>query len=127
MARIIIAEDDELVVEVVRTALAAHGHVVGALPDGASVREVADFKQPDLIILDCGLPHVSGVKALTELRTSRLSHDIPVLMLTGRRSQQDEDIAFRAGADDYLRKPFDPEQLVSRVELLLARRKDQQA
>ena len=119
MARIIIADDDELVVEIVRKALEARGHIVGALADGAPVKSVVEFKQPDLVILDCAMPEKPGVEALREIRASVSAFATPVLMLTGRRSGVDEEIARRAGADDYLRKPFDPDQLVARVEALL--------
>ena len=119
MARIIIVDDDELVVEIVREALQARGHIVGALPDGKPVKNVVEFKQPDLVILDCAMPELSGVEALREIRSSANAYSTPVLMLTGRRSEVDEEIARRAGADDYLRKPFDADQLVARVEALL--------
>lgn len=122
MARIVIADDDELVVEAVRAALEARGHIVGALNDGKLVPSVVEFKKPDLLILDCSMP-TPGVEALRELRNSLGGYETPVLMLTGRRSQADEEIARRAGADDYLRKPFDPDQLVVRVESLLEKRR----
>lgn len=122
MARIIIADDDELTVDIVRAALERDGHIVGALPDGTSVRDVAVFKKPDLMILDCSMPHKSGVEALRELRQSA-NNDVPVLMLTGRQSRSDEAIAYEAGADDYLRKPFDVDELSVRVEALLANRR----
>lgn len=119
MALILIADDDELVVEVVREALSARGHVVGALPDGARVKAVVELKRPDLVILDCSMPELPGIEALRQIRASAISYATPVLMLTGRRSKADEEIAVRTGADDYLRKPFDPDQLVARVESLL--------
>ena len=122
VALILMADDDELVVEVVRAALGARGHIVGALNDGTSVKQVVELKRPDLVILDCAMPETTGVQALREIRMSDSGFATPVLMLTARTSQADEDIAFRAGADDYLRKPFDPDQLVARVERLLDRK-----
>ncbi len=65
------------------------------------------------------MPELSGIEVLRQIRASVRAYATPVLMLTGRRSQADEEIAVRAGADDYLRKPFDPDQLVARVEALL--------
>ena len=121
MALILIADDDELVVEVVREALTARGHVVGALDDGVRVKAVVELKRPDLVILDCSMPELPGVEALRHIRSSTICYATPVLMLTGRRSKADEEIALRTGADDYLRKPFDPDQLVARVESLLDR------
>ena len=119
MALILIADDDELVIEVVREALSARGHVVGALPDGARVKAGVELTRPDLVILDCSMPELPGVEALRQIRSSSVCYATPVLMLTGRRSKADEEIALRTGADDYLRKPFDPDQLVARVESLL--------
>lgn len=121
MALILIADDDEIVVGIVREALSARGHIVGALDDGLPVLGVVEFKRPELVILDCSMPELSGIEALRRIRTSRTCFATPVLMLTGRRSAADEEIAMRSGANDYLRKPFDPDQLVSRVEILLAR------
>ena len=110
MARIIIVDDDELTVDLVRAALEKDGHIVGALPDGTSVADVAVHKRPDLMILDCSMPHKGGIEALREVRQS-VAHAMPVLMLTGRTGKADERIAFEAGADDYLKKPFDPDEL----------------
>ena len=119
MARIIIADDDELVVEMARSALEERGHVVGALPNGLNVRAVTEAKRPHLLILDCAMPHMSGVDALRQVRNSDFVFDTPVLMLTGRSSSADERIAIGAGADDYMRKPFCPDELVATVEFLL--------
>ena len=119
MALILIADDDELVVDLVRSALNARGHVVGALNDGTSVRQVVELKRPDLVILDCSMPELPGVEALRQIRSSPTAYLTPVLMLTGRTSKADEEIAFRMGADDYIRKPFDMDQLIARVEVLL--------
>ena len=116
---IIIADDDELVVDVVRSALEARGHVVGGLSDGKPVSAVVELKRPDVVILDCGMAEVSGIVALKQIRASTRAYATPVLMLTSRCGAADEGIAWAAGADDYLRKPFDPEELVVRVEALI--------
>ncbi len=129
MTLILIADDDELVVDMVREALSARGHVVGAVDDGKPVAAIVEFKRPELVILDCNMPELSGIEALRQIRVLRHAYATPVLMLTACRGEFDEDIAMRAGANDYLRKPFDPDQLVSRVERLLMRaaRRNQQA
>ena len=121
MALILIADDDELVIEMVRAALGARGHIVGAVDDGIPVAKIVEFKRPELVILDCNMPELSGVQALRQIRVLRTAYATPVLMLTACLGEFDEDIAIRAGANDYLRKPFDPDQLVSRVEALLRR------
>ena len=121
MPLIIIADDDQLVVEIVRSALEARGHVVGDLSDGKLVKRVVELKRPEVVILDCSMAEVSGIVALKEIRASASASKTPVLMLTARRGQADEGIAWVAGADDYLRKPFDPDELVVRVEALIER------
>ena len=118
MARIILAEDDEISVYMVRSALEDRGHIVGVLPDGSRVLDVVTTKRPDVLILDASMPNKGGLEALREVR-ARLGWSLPVLMLTGRTSRNDEELAYRAGADDYLRKPFDPDELAIRIETLL--------
>lgn len=119
MALILLADDDEIVVAVVSEALDARGHVVNALHDGLAVLREVESTHPELVILDCTMPELGGIEALRQIRTSRTCFATPVLMLTGRRSAADEAIAMRTGANDYLRKPFDPDQLVSWVEILV--------
>lgn len=119
MARIIVAEDDEIVAELVRDALMAAGHGVGVLPTGAQALAVIRARRPDLVILDCNMPELSGLLVLREMRKSGELAGTPVLMLTGRRSDKDETLAMWEGANDYMRKPFDPEELAFRVDELL--------
>lgn len=121
MARIIIADDDEIIVEIVRTVLEGGGHIVGSLPDGQDVGRVTDLKHPELVILDCSMPGKSGIDALRDIRLSPVSYNTPVLMLTGAQHQANEDIAMRAGANEYLRKPFDPDELLGLVDVLLSK------
>ena len=121
MARILVADDDSLVGDVVRYALTPRGNIVGVVASGAEAVRVAESKRPDLIILDCSMPGLSGVEALRQIRNSSTAYAIPVLMLTARSSQRDEDIAMRAGANDYLRKPFDPTELLVLVERLITK------
>lgn len=127
MARIIVAEDDGIVAELVRDALMAAGHGVGVLPDGQEALRVIRARLPDLVILDCNMPELSGLLVLREMRGSpRLAH-IPVLILTGRRSEKDVTLAMYEGADDYMKKPFDADELVFRVEELLGARRNVRA
>jgi DNA-binding response OmpR family regulator len=120
MARIIIADDDEIVGEVARDALIAAGHGAGLVSNGADALRVIKARRPDLVILDCNMPELSGVLLVQELRNSPEFADLPVMMLTGRRGDRDEELARFAGANDYMKKPFDPDELVFRVEELLA-------
>jgi DNA-binding response OmpR family regulator len=119
MALILLADDDELVGEVVREALSARGHVVGIVGNGIDAVKVVEMKRPALVILDCAMPEMNGIEALRQIRLLPNAHRTPVLMLTGRRSEMDVEIAVRAGANDYLKKPFDADQLIAHVEHLL--------
>ena len=126
MALILIADDDEIVGEVVREALSARGHVVGVVGNGADAVRVVELKRPAVVILDCAMPEMNGIEALRRIRLSPTAHRTPVLMLTGRRSDLDKDIAFRAGATEYLKKPFDADQLVAIVEDLISKKSNPQ-
>lgn len=123
MARIIIAEDDEIVGEIVCDALIGAGHGAGLLTNGRDALAVIKAKRPDLVILDCNLPELSGLLVLRALRQTASTCDIPVLVLTGRRSEKDVELAHFEGADDYMKKPFDPDDLIVKVEALLAKHK----
>lgn len=119
MGRILIADDDELIVDLVRAAFASTPHFVAALADGNSALRLIQQRPPHLVILDCNMPGMSGINVLRELRRSCSSYELPVLMLTGRQTDEDERISRYEGANDYMRKPFSPELLVRRVEALL--------
>jgi DNA-binding response OmpR family regulator len=123
MARIIIADDDDIVGEIARDALIAAGHGVGLLDNGKDALWTIRQKKPDLVILDCNMPALSGLLVLREMRNSVDLCQTPVLILTGRQSERDAELARFEGADDYMKKPFDPDELVFRVEELLVKHK----
>ena len=119
MARIIYAEDDDLMGELVRTTLARDGHLVGLVADGETALRAITLKRPDLVILDCSIPELSGIQVLERMRRTQSLYNMPVLMLTGRRSEKDVSLAAYAGADAYVKKPFDPEYLLFVADSLL--------
>lgn len=120
MARIIIADDDDIVGQIACDALMAGGHVAGLVTDGRDALRIIRAKKPDLIILDCNMPGMNGLLILRELRNTIEFCDVPVLMLTGRTSDKDVELAHFQGADVYMKKPFDPEELLFQVDELLA-------
>ena len=122
MARIIVADDDEVLAEVICSALIEAGHIAGFLTNGRDALRTIKARRPDLAILDCNMPELSGVMLLRELRKSPELCTLPVLMLTGRRNEQDVQIAYFAGCDDYLKKPCHPDEVVFRVHELLAKK-----
>ena len=119
MATIVIVEDDELVREVVATALENAAHTVIAVEDGTDAIDCLWESDPDLVILDCALPGRGGLPILQELRASPKFQAIPVLILTARRSDWHAKLAMDTGASDYLRKPFKVRDLLNRVSTLL--------
>ena len=120
MARIIYVEDDELAGELVKDVLTQAGHLAGVVGHGTLAFETIAFKRPDLVILDQSLPGMQGLEILKRLRQMPATYLTPILMLTGKRGDLSVDEALEAGADDYLVKPFEPDDLVRRVDAALA-------
>lgn len=122
MATILIVDDDPLVGQIVCEALADTGHIAGVLGNGRDGLNLIRQRKPDLVILDCNMPEMGGLLVLRELRKDPELYELPVLMLTGRTSERDEALAHYDGADAYVRKQFDPDQLVVVIEDLLAKK-----
>jgi len=116
---ILVVEDNRDVLAVIAHTLAAHGYAVTRAYDGEMALTTALDTAPALIILDIGLPKRSGLDVAAELR--KRGFRAPVLMLTARDTVSDKVTGLDAGADDYLAKPFDTEELIARVKALLRR------
>ncbi|HEX8942408.1 MAG TPA: response regulator transcription factor [Gemmatimonadaceae bacterium] len=118
-ATILVVEDSLELVALLRRVLREQGFNVRSASDGESGLTAALDNQPDLLILDVGLPKRSGFEVIEELR--RQGVDAPTLILTARADIADRVTGLEAGADDYLIKPFDTDELVARVRALLRR------
>src|SRR6266508_5270220 len=115
---ILIVEDEASIAEVVSLYLKRAGYNVLIASDGRQAMNSFDRQQPDFVILDLMLPEVDG-HSLT--RWLRDRSDVPIIMLTARRSEVDRITGLEMGADDYVVKPFSPQELVSRVRAVLRR------
>ena len=117
--KILVVEDDPDQLEAIRTNLKEAGFYVGTATDGIEALEKARSVSPDLIVLDVMMPKLDGFAVCVTLREDAATASIPILMLTGLCSYISKLAGFESGATDYILKPFDPEQLVSKVKALL--------
>lgn len=120
---ILVVEDDNAVNLLLTEKLTKLGNTVTSCSDGEQALILLAEQSYDLIILDVMLPRISGVEVLQQLRTQDIS--TPTLMLTALGAEQDRIAGFKAGADDYLTKPFSTEELLLRVEAILRRTKSE--
>jgi two-component system response regulator MtrA len=116
---LLVADDDEDVLMLVQLRLSRSGYEVVVARDGEEALRLVREKQPDLAVLDWMMPKASGLEVLRALRADEETASIPVLMLTARASASDIEQGLAAGADDYIAKPFSPQELASRVQSIL--------
>ncbi len=117
--RVLVVEDDNEIAEVLRRVLRQEGHDVRTAVDGIDALEAASEFMPDLVVLDLGLPKLDGSEVLKRIRTS---DDVPILVLTARSELEDRVVGLDSGADDYLVKPFERQELLARIRALMRRR-----
>lgn len=118
-SRILLVEDEADLALTLGDLLSSEGYLVESAADGLAGLEQACSRSYDLIILDWMLPKKSGVEVCKEIR--QLGSDVAILMLTARSQVVDRVVGLKMGADDYLVKPFDPSELLARIEALLRR------
>lgn len=119
MKKILICDDDATVRLLLRVVL-ANEYEFSEASDGAAAIKLARRVEPDLVLLDIMLPRRNGIDVLEELRRDPRLHDVPMVVISASPEQQDA--AFAAGADRFFAKPFEPDELTSVVEELLAAR-----
>lgn len=117
--RLLLVEDDRALGQGIRVALGVEGYTLDWLQDGVAALHALRTESFDLLLLDLGLPRLDGLDLLQQLRAEQ--HDLPVLILTARDGTAERIAGLDAGADDYLVKPFDVEELKARVRALLRR------
>ncbi len=127
IASVVVCEDDAVTLELLCDHLVADRYGVLPAPSASDALRLCRYNQPDLLLLDLSLPDASGLDVLREIRgadgvESRFDPQLPVIVLTGRGAQTDRVRGLTAGADDYLTKPFDLEELRARIGAVLRRR-----
>ena len=119
IGRVLVVEDDEEIADVLRRSLRQEGHEVRTAVDGEEALTAARDFVPDMVVLDLGLPKLDGVEVCRRLRSDS---DVPILILTARVETEDRVRGLDAGADDYLVKPFERDELLARLRALMRRR-----
>ncbi len=117
--RVLVVEDDQEIAQVLQRSLRLEGYEVKIAADGQAALDVAGAFVPDLVVLDLGLPKVDGIEVAKRLRAA---DDVPILMLTARDAVESRVEGLDSGADDYLVKPFERQELLARLRALLRRR-----
>ena len=123
MACVLIVEDEPKLRRLLRSYLEREGLAVLSAATGAEALELAASASPDLLVLDLGLPDISGESVAREIRTTS---SVPILILTAKASQSDRINGLELGVDDYVTKPFSPREVVLRVKAILRRGSDSQ-
>ena len=119
--RILVVEDDADIAQLVERYLEKAGFVVDRAANGRDALQAISTNPPDLLVLDLMLPQVDGLEICRRIRGSEATSAVPVIMLTARGEESERIVGLELGADDYLAKPFSPNELVARVRALLRR------
>jgi DNA-binding response OmpR family regulator len=119
---VLAADDDEDILELIAFRLERSGYTVVRARDGEEALTVARETKPDLAVLDVMMPKLDGFELTRRLRADEATSKMPIILLTARAQDADVQTGFEAGADDYIRKPFSPQELRARVQAILGRR-----
>jgi two-component system response regulator MprA len=117
--RVLVVEDDDEIAQALQRSLRLEGYEVRLAGDGEAALDAASSFNPDLVVLDLGLPKLDGIEVARRLRAT---DDVPILMLTARDGLEERVEGLDSGADDYLVKPFERQELLARLRALLRRR-----
>jgi CheY-like chemotaxis protein len=118
MTRIVLVEDNEMNRDMLTRRLVRRGYSVAIAVDGQEALDVVAREQPDVVLMDMGLPVIDGWEATRRLKADPTTARIPVIALTAHALSTDRDEALAAGCDDYETKPIDLERLVARIEAI---------
>ncbi len=124
MAEVLVVDDDPDIRMLVAFALEDSGHQVRQVSDGAAALTALEVRAPDVMVLDVMMPGTDGFGVLRGIRARRIAPETKVIVLTCKTEERDHLRGWELGADEYLTKPFDPEELVNRVAWLVASSKE---
>ena len=119
--RILVVDDEEDILELVRFHLEREGHPVGCAETGEKALELARAERPALVLLDLMLPGIDGLEVARLMKADKALQDVPIVMLTAKGEEADVVTGLELGADDYVTKPFSPRVLLARVKAVLRR------
>ncbi|WP_395406755.1 winged helix-turn-helix domain-containing protein [Pseudoduganella sp. UC29_106] len=122
-ADILIIDSDLSARQLLTLNLGHAGYAARAVGDAESALPQLDAMLPDVLVLEWDLPGQSGLSLIRQLRATRRSRDLPIIMLSARNAEQDKVLALESGADDYISKPFSPRETLARLHALLRRRR----
>ena len=125
MARILIAEDNAEIRALVSSILVEEGHKVGVAQNGQQALDMMMEDAPDVLVLDIMMPQMDGYTVLKELKSSGIKDTMKIMLLTAKTSESDWVRGYKLGADSYLTKPFDTDELINGIEDLLDSTKEQ--
>ena len=121
MAKILIAEDERDIRDLIAFTLRFAGHEVFAASNGEEAVEMAPKVNPDLILMDVRMPRMTGYDACRLMKADPILKNIPVVFLSAKGQDSEIQVGLAAGAEEYLLKPFAPDQLTERVKIILAK------
>lgn len=124
-SRILIVEDEESLLKLESILLSSRGYHVTAVKDGLAALEELDKSSFDLVLLDIMMPGIDGLEVCRRIRGNPHTKEIPVIMLTAKKSAVDQARGFEVGADAYITKPFKSIKIMDMIESLLAKRSQQ--
>lgn len=118
-ALVLVADDEPMLVRLLERKLSKSGYRVISAADGEAALALIEEKKPDLVVLDAMMPGIDGFAVVRRLKQDEATRSIPIIMLTGRRQEEDVVAALKLGVRDYMSKPFLPEELVLRIRNIL--------
>ncbi len=119
--KILVIEDEEHIVELLKFNLESNGYEVISASDGLEGLNMVKSEKPDLILLDLMLPKMDGIEVCKQVKSDINLNEIPIIMLTAKGSETDKVLGLEIGADDYITKPFSIRELMARVKVVLRR------